>query len=111
MYMCIYTGCIGICIYCLLLLLYPPTLSASRVLDNLCHPASTHHQSKAARQQGSQSLAARQQGSKAAREKGSMAGQAAKAGKAGKAARQQGSKAAKQQPSKTARQLIHGSKI
>ena len=28
--------------------IYPPTLSASSVLDILCHPASTHHQSKAA---------------------------------------------------------------
>ena len=101
-YLCMYTSkFIGVAIITYTSLsVNPPTFSASSVLDILCHHASTHQQSKAARQQGSKSIAARQQGSKAAREQGSKAGKTGKAGKA-----------ASQQASKTARQLIHGSKF
>ena len=64
--------------------IYPPTLSASSVLDTLCHLTSTYQHFHI------------QTDSKATREQGSKAGKAAKAAKA--------------QSSKTARQLIHGSK-
>ena len=102
---------------------YPPTLSASSVLDILCHPSSTYHQSKAARpyidispKHGSK-MAAREPGSKAGKpEKAGKAGKASKAGKAGKAGKAskgskgskgtQGSKAARQQASKAANPWI-----
>ena len=61
-------------------------------MDKLCHPASTHHQSKAANPWQQSNKAAREQGSKAG--KAGKAGKAANSAKAGKATRQQASKAA-----------------
>ena len=77
--------------------IYPPTLAASSVLEILCHPASTRHQSKAARQQGSYSMAARQQGSKEAGRQSRQGKQGSKrsqpASSSHRQARQQGGKA------------------
>ena len=91
---------------------YLPTLSASSVLDILCHPSSTYHQSKAARPYIDISP---KHGSKTAEQPDSKAANPWR--QSGKAAKQQGKsgaeagQVARQQHSRTARKLIHASEI